>query len=71
MLDRFLVIAEANELPAILCVNKVELTGEAAARDLFDLYARIGYHPIADFIEYRFNRPAHLAGSFTSPGRLT
>ena len=35
------------------------------------LYARIGYHPIADFIEYRFNRPAHLAGSFTSPGRLT
>lgn len=43
MLDRFLVIAEANELPAILCVNKVELTGEAAARDLFDLYARIGY----------------------------
>jgi ribosome biogenesis GTPase len=43
MLDRFLVIAEANELPAILCVNKVELTGEAAARDLFDLYAHIGY----------------------------
>jgi ribosome biogenesis GTPase len=43
MLDRFLVIAEANELPAILCVNKVELTGEAVARDLFDLYAHIGY----------------------------
>ncbi|MCB9116519.1 MAG: GTPase RsgA [Caldilineaceae bacterium] len=32
MLDRFLVIAEANEPPVLLCVNKVELTGEDAAR---------------------------------------
>src|SRR5260370_38908641 len=34
-LDRFLVIAEANELPAALIVNKIELhraTGEALAR---------------------------------------
>jgi ribosome biogenesis GTPase len=43
MLDRFLVIAEANDLPAIICVNKVELTGEEAARSRFDLYERIGY----------------------------
>ena len=28
MLDRFLVIAEANELPAIICANKIDLTGE-------------------------------------------
>ncbi len=43
MLDRFLVIAEANELPVIICVNKVELTGEEAARARFGLYERIGY----------------------------
>jgi ribosome biogenesis GTPase len=43
MLDRFLVIAEANELSAIICVNKVELMGEGAARALFGLYERIGY----------------------------
>ena len=43
MLDRFLVIAEANELPVFICVNKVELTGEAAARAIFDVYERIGY----------------------------
>lgn len=43
MLDRFLVIAEANELPAIICVNKVELTGEEAAHARFSLYERIGY----------------------------
>ncbi len=43
MLDRFLVVAEANELPAIICVNKVELTGLAAAREIFHLYETIGY----------------------------
>ncbi len=43
MLDRFLVIAEANELPVLICVNKVELTGEAAAREIFGVYERIGY----------------------------
>lgn len=43
MLDRFLVIAEANKLPVVICVNKVELTGEEAARARFGLYERIGY----------------------------
>jgi ribosome biogenesis GTPase len=43
MLDRFLVIAEANELPAVLCVNKVELVGIDAVEAIFGLYARIGY----------------------------
>lgn len=43
MLDRFLVIAEANELPAVICVNKIELTGEDAARTIFGMYERIGY----------------------------
>lgn len=43
MLDRFLVIAEANELPAIICVNKIELADADATRARFDLYAQIGY----------------------------
>jgi ribosome biogenesis GTPase len=43
MLDRFLVIAEANELPAQLIINKVDLTGEAAARERFAPYERAGY----------------------------
>lgn len=43
MLDRFLVMAEANDLPAIICANKVDLIGQDAAEALFGLYARIGY----------------------------
>lgn len=41
MLDRFLVIAEANDLPSRVVVNKVELAGDARAR--FGQYEAIGY----------------------------
>jgi ribosome biogenesis GTPase len=45
MLDRFLVIAEGNDIPARVVLNKVELVGgpagvDALARD----YERAGYH---------------------------
>lgn len=43
MIDRFLVIAEANDLHAQLVVNKVELVGAAAARARFGAYERAGY----------------------------
>jgi ribosome biogenesis GTPase len=43
MLDRFLVIAEANEIVARIIINKVELVGEAAARKRFDAYEGAGY----------------------------
>ncbi|MEI2652464.1 MAG: ribosome small subunit-dependent GTPase A [Microthrixaceae bacterium] len=43
MLDRFLVIAEANELPVTLCVNKVELVSREHVQAMFGLYERIGY----------------------------
>jgi ribosome biogenesis GTPase / thiamine phosphate phosphatase len=43
MLDRFLVIAEANELPAIICVNKLDLASTEAAAALFGIYTAIGY----------------------------
>lgn len=43
MLDRFLVIAEGNELSAQIVVNKVDLVGEDVARERFSVYERIGY----------------------------
>lgn len=43
MLDRFLVIAEGNELAARIVINKVDLIGEDAARRRFDVYEKIGY----------------------------
>jgi ribosome biogenesis GTPase len=41
MLDRFLVIAESNDLPSRVVVNKVELASDA--RELFGQYETIGY----------------------------
>ena len=43
MLDRFLVIAEGNDLLARVIINKVDLVGNDEARDRFADYARIGY----------------------------
>ena len=43
MLDRFLVIAEANDLAARIVINKVDLTGEADAQARFAAYERMGY----------------------------
>jgi ribosome biogenesis GTPase len=45
MLDRFLVIAEGNDIPARIVINKVELVGGPAAVDALALpYERAGYH---------------------------
>ena len=43
MLDRFLVIAEANDLAARVVVNKIDLADDRATREKFAEYARIGY----------------------------
>ncbi len=43
LIDRFLVVAEYNEVPAILVANKVDLIGPEAARERFGPYERIGY----------------------------
>jgi ribosome biogenesis GTPase len=43
MLDRFLVIAEGNELAARIVINKVDLVGEDVARKRFDVYEKVGY----------------------------
>lgn len=43
MLDRFLTIAEANDLAARIVINKVDLASEDAARARFAAYERAGY----------------------------
>jgi ribosome biogenesis GTPase len=43
MLDRFLVIAEANDLAARIIINKVELVGERDVRERFADYEKAGY----------------------------
>ena len=51
MLDRFLVIAEFNELPAIIIANKVDLSGMERAKEIFGLYESIGYRVVYTSIE--------------------
>ena len=43
MLDRFLVIAEKQGLPAIIIANKIDLLDREQAEALFDFYPPIGY----------------------------
>jgi len=43
MLDRFLVIAEQQNIPAIIVANKVDLVSEDEPKELFGHYAEIGY----------------------------
>ena len=57
MLDRFLVIAEANGLPAALVVNKVELD-RVAVEALERRYARAGYQVLATSVKTPEGLPA-------------
>ena len=43
MLDRFLVIAEKQAIPAFIVANKVDLTGLKVAHEMFGLYPKLGY----------------------------
>jgi ribosome biogenesis GTPase / thiamine phosphate phosphatase len=43
LIDRFLVVADYNEVPALLVANKVDLVSADSARALFEPYVRIGY----------------------------
>jgi ribosome biogenesis GTPase len=46
MLDRLLVGAERQEIPSLICANKVDLVGLEKAQRLFGVYERIGYEII-------------------------
>ncbi len=43
MLDRFLVISEKQEIPAIIVANKIDLVGIKEAQSIFEHYRPIGY----------------------------
>jgi ribosome biogenesis GTPase len=43
MLDRLLVGAEVQNIPAVVCANKIDLVGRQEAETLFDIYTEIGY----------------------------
>jgi ribosome biogenesis GTPase len=43
MLDRFLVIAEKQRIPAVILANKVDLVGQQGAQKTFGLYPPLGY----------------------------
>jgi ribosome biogenesis GTPase len=43
MLDRLLVGAELQEIPAVVCANKIDLVSPQQAHELFDIYEEIGY----------------------------
>jgi ribosome biogenesis GTPase len=42
-LDRFLVVAERENIPAIICANKIDLVVMRSAKAEFQLYDRLGY----------------------------
>jgi ribosome biogenesis GTPase / thiamine phosphate phosphatase len=43
MLDRLLVGAERQDIPTLICANKIDLVGPSQAKALFRIYERIGY----------------------------
>ena len=43
MLDRMLVGAERETIPAVICANKIDLVQPRSAREEFDVYENIGY----------------------------
>ena len=43
MLDRFLVIAGRQSLPALIVANKIDLVGRTQAEEMFGFYPTIGY----------------------------
>lgn len=43
MLDRYLVVAESQQVAPLIVINKIDLTGLERAREIFDLYAGLNY----------------------------
>jgi ribosome biogenesis GTPase len=43
LLDRLLVVAEREEIPVVICANKLDLVRPRSARQEFAEYARLGY----------------------------
>ena len=43
-LDRLLAVAEQQQIPAIICINKIDLAKPGTAEQEFKIYSDIGYH---------------------------
>ena len=43
MLDRLLVVAEREEIPALICANKIDLVVPRTAKQAFGIYPQLGY----------------------------
>ncbi len=68
LLDRFLVLAEANEIPAFVVANKLDIAGDEEARRKFGLYEEIGYEVLYTSTKLPANIDVlgeHLAGHVT------
>ena len=46
MLDRFLVIAEKQQIPAMIVANKIDLMDKSKSQKTFGLYSSLGYSVI-------------------------
>ena len=43
LIDRYLVSAEAHEIPAVICINKLDLVASASLQSVAARYSRLGY----------------------------
>jgi ribosome biogenesis GTPase / thiamine phosphate phosphatase len=65
MLDRFLVIAEKQHVPALIAANKIDLVDKSESQKLFGLYSSLGYSVIYTSVKSKDGideLKAHLAG---------
>ncbi len=68
MLDRFLIIAEKQEIPALIVANKIDLVGEREAHAIFDIYLPLGYPVVYTSARTGFGLEElrqHLAGKLS------
>jgi ribosome biogenesis GTPase / thiamine phosphate phosphatase len=68
MLDRFLVIAEKQEIPALIVANKIDLVESDQARNLFGHFPALGYPVIYSSVKQKLGLDElheHLKGKIT------
>ena len=46
LLDRFLIMMEQSDVPAVICFNKKDLASEQEVTELYETYKNCGYHVI-------------------------
>lgn len=73
MVDRFLVIAEKQGVPALIVVNKIDLIGLEGAQEIFGHYPALGYEVIYTSVPQNYgltalrDRLAHKISLLTGP----